>query len=332
MSDVILTGIKPTGEPHLGNYLGAIQPAMAMAKQFSSTPTYFFIADYHALTTLKDPTLMLQYRRVIAATWLAFFHNQSQCRFYFQSHIPQVFELYWILSCMCPKGLLNRAHAYKALVAQNTEQGHDPDRQINQGVFSYPVLMAADILLFRATKVPIGPDQKQHVEIAIELVKALNHHLSNPIPLPEPLIDPKGQLIIGIDGRKMSKNYNNTIPLFGTESEIKKRISKIQTDSKPLGEALDPDTCHVFQFLSYVVSKERLDAIRSEYLSGAIGYGHAKAYLLDAYMHHFNNVSKRYTDYMQEPDQIDQAMATHTQQVQAIAAEQLANIKRDLGF
>lgn len=254
-SNIILTGIKPTGDPHLGNYLGAILPALNMARQSSREKKYFFIADYHALTTFKNKKELLDYRHKVAATWLSFFEEIDHCYFYFQSQIPEIFELYWILSCFCPKGLLNRAHAYKALVAKNNDQGYDPDRHINHGVFSYPVLMAADIILFHANKIPIGPDQKQHVEIAIEIVKNLNKSLDQKIPIPEPIIDTNNNVVIGIDGQKMSKNYNNTLPLFADEKELKKRIGKIQTDSTPLGLPINPDKCNIFKLFSYVSPK-----------------------------------------------------------------------------
>tara|TARA_A100001015_G_scaffold282596_1_gene347074 strand:+ start:757 stop:1755 length:999 start_codon:yes stop_codon:yes gene_type:complete len=329
ISDIILTGIKPTGTPHLGNYLGAIKPALDMAKHNPDAKKLFFIADYHALTTLKDKKKMAAYRKIIAATWLAFFKDVPGCTFYFQSDVPEIFELYWILSCYCPKGLLNRAHAYKALVSQNIEHHHDPDRQINQGAFSYPVLMAADILLFHANTVPIGPDQKQHIEIAIEIVKTLNHQLNTPIPIPKPIIDHQMDVVIGLDGRKMSKNYDNTIPLFADETIIKKRINKIKTNSTPLGSPLDPDTCHIIKLLSYLVPTPQLDDIKNKYRTGEIGYGHAKQYLLTAYMNYFQDANSHYTE------KLDQAVAEirkNSAEVPAMAKKNLEKIKADLGL
>tara|TARA_A100001015_G_scaffold320552_1_gene447341 strand:- start:815 stop:1813 length:999 start_codon:yes stop_codon:yes gene_type:complete len=332
MANIILTGIKPTGDPHLGNYLGAIKPALAMAHNNPNDQKYFFIADYHALTTLKDPTLMAEYRAIIAATWLSFFTDQSNCSFYFQSEIPEIFELYWILSCFCPKGLLNRAHAYKAVVANNVENGHDPDRQINQGVFSYPVLMAADILLFHANQVPVGADQKQHVEIAGEIVNHVNKFLSNPIPKPEPLIDQTVETIVGIDGQKMSKNYNNTIPLFADSAAIKKTIGRIQTDATPMGDPLNPDACNVFKLMSYLASPSELESLRSDYQTGAIGYGHAKQRLHESYMHYFNDVRLRYDALMVDKNQLHQRISAASAPIQKVAAERLLSIKQSLGF
>ena len=231
---------------------------------------------------------MLEFRYNVAATWLSFFDKIDNCSFYFQSDIPQIFELYWILSCFCPKGLLNRAHAYKSLVATNIENGNDSDNQINHGIFSYPVLMAADILLFEATHIPIGADQKQHVEIAVEIVKSLNRHLSNKIPLPKPVIADNSELIIGIDGRKMSKNYNNTLPIFASEKDLKKKIGKIQTASVPMGTPLDADSCNVFKISSYLLAPNELAELKIKYESGDIGFGHAKMALLDTFKDKFS--------------------------------------------
>ena len=303
-----LTGIKPTGEPHLGNYLGAIQPALNLVNKNISDSNYFFIADYHALTTIKDAEKMKAFRYNVAATWLAFFENIDNCSFYFQSDIPQIFELYWILSCFCPKGLLNRAHAYKSLVASNLENGNDTDKQINQGIFSYPVLMAADILLFEATHIPIGADQKQHVEIAIEIVKGLNRHLSKKIPLPTPVIADNSELIIGVDGRKMSKNYNNTLPIFASEKDLKKKIGKIQTASVPMGTPLDSDSCNVFKISSYLLDTHEIAALKLKYESGEIGFGHAKSALLETFKETFSKPQKRFDNFMSNPKELDQKL------------------------
>tara|TARA_Y100001935_G_scaffold251715_1_gene254270 strand:+ start:8966 stop:9973 length:1008 start_codon:yes stop_codon:yes gene_type:complete len=331
-SNIILTGIKPTGDPHLGNYLGAILPALDMARQNANEKKYFFIADYHALTTVKNKQELLEYRHKIAATWLSFFEGIDHCYFYFQSQIPEIFELYWILSCFCPKGLLNRAHAYKALVAKNIDQGYDPDRHINHGVFSYPVLMAADILLFHANKIPIGPDQKQHVEIAIEIVKNLNKIMDKKIPLPEPIIDTSNNLVIGIDGQKMSKNYNNTLPIFSDEKELKKRIGKIQTDSTPLGEPLNPDNCNIFKLFSYIASTDEIANLKQEYQSGTIGYGHAKKYLLSAYKSYFESKKNKYDAYMANKASLEHALNTSSKSVKEIANAHLKDIKMAIGI
>ncbi len=332
MSHIILTGIKPTGEPHLGNYLGAIKPALKMAKENPNAQKYFFIADYHALTTLKDPKLMRDYRHIIAATWLSFFENEPGCDFYFQSDISEIFELYWILSCCCPKGLLNRAHAYKALVNQNIEHNHDPDKQINQGLFSYPVLMAADILLFNANKVPVGADQKQHVEIAGEIVNFINRFLADPISKPEPLIDKSVEIIIGIDGQKMSKNYNNTIPIFSEDKVIKKLIGKIQTDSTPLGTPLNPESCNIFKLISYLASSNQIAEIEDEYKQGKIGYGHAKKYLYELHIDYFKKANEQYQFYLNKPIELEKKLENSTIKVKNTAKSNLLKIKEAFGY
>tara|TARA_A100001015_G_scaffold293964_1_gene371203 strand:- start:386 stop:1393 length:1008 start_codon:yes stop_codon:yes gene_type:complete len=330
-SKIILTGIKPTGEPHLGNYIGAIKPALDMAIKHPNEKKFFFIADYHALTTIKDPIKMMAYRYNVAATWLSFFKNKDNCFFYFQSSIPEIFELYWILSCFCPKGLLNRAHAYKAITSKNIENNHDQDRQINQGLFSYPVLMAADILLFHANKIPIGIDQKQHVEIAVEIVKHLNKFLTKKIPIPEPIIDTNNPTVIGIDGQKMSKNYNNTIPLFGTPKDLKKRIGKIQTDSKPLGTPLDVETCNIFKLFTYVATKDEQTKLKAKYESGSIGYGHAKNDLLDAYIKSFENQRKTFDEFLENKKELSDILESNSKKVATIAQTNLNIIKSALG-
>lgn len=332
MSTIILTGIKPTGDPHLGNYLGAIQPAQSLAMANPLAKKFFFIADYHALTALKDAETMRTYRHVIAATWLAFFSDIEDCYFYFQSSIPEIFELYWILSCFCPKGLLNRAHAYKTITNQNSAKGKDLDDTINHGLFSYPVLMAADILLFGATHIPVGKDQKQHVEIAVDIVQHINRYLISPIPIPTPVIQENSDVIIGIDGQKMSKNYSNTLPLFAPESSLKKVIGKIKTDSTPLGKPLNPDTCLVFNFIRHIVPTNRLDDIREQYESGTIGYGHAKQSLLNEYLTYFDAPRRRFESLMETPDIIHQTLAPSTAHVQSIATDRLLAIRNCLGF
>ena len=329
--DVFLTGIKPTGDVHMGNYFGAIRPALSMAKQHPNATKFFFIADYHALTTVKNADQLSNYRYHVAAAWLASFIDARDCCFYFQSAIPEIFELYWILCCFCPKGLLNRAHAYKAFTAQNKVIGYDEDRNINHGIFSYPVLMAADILLFHATKIPIGPDQKQHVEIAIDIVQHLNRNLNHPIPIPDPIIQEDGPLILGIDGQKMSKNYNNTIPIFESETIIKKQIAKIQTDSKALGEPLNANECKVFQLFQLVANEHQILELKADYNAGRIGYGHAKQRLLDAILDYFRPNRNRFFELMNDHQAIDDHLKAKLADVQGVAKKNLSAIKASLG-
>lgn len=327
---VTLTGIKPTGTPHIGNYFGAIQPALSM-ELTANDMALFFIADYHALTTIKVPETMHHYRHVIAATWLAFFDASPHHYFYFQSQIWPIFELYWILCCFCPKGLLNRAHAYKSLVESNVNANYDPDRGINHGVFSYPVLMAADILLFHANHIPVGADQKQHVEIAIEIVIHLNRILPTPIPIPKVTLQSR-PLVIGTDGQKMSKNYNNTLPLFASENDLKKRISKIKTDSTPLGTPLNWDTCPIFTLYSYMASYDDQERLKHEYTTGQIGYGHAKSRLLSAHQTYFKSAQSRFNALMADTRLIHTRIAQDTAKILAIATHNLTIIKQALGY
>ena len=234
-----LTGITPSGTPHLGNYVGAILPAI-MSSQDSSQDSFFFLADYHALIKCQDPAVVRQSSKEIAATWLALGLDTERALFYRQSDIPEIPELTWILSCNAAKGLMNRAHAYKAAVQANQEAGEDPDFGITMGLFSYPVLMAADILMFNASHIPVGRDQIQHVEMARDIAQRFNHNFVDVFSLPEAVVDDSVAVLQGLDGRKMSKSYNNTIPLFQGEKQLRKSINKIKTNLLEPGEPKDP--------------------------------------------------------------------------------------------
>ena len=241
---IFLTGIKPTGTPHIGNWLGAIRPALEAAASFEAR---YFIADYHALNSVKDPEELRRNTYAVAAAWMACGLNPEKTLFYRQSDIPQVFELATLLSAFTPKGLMNRAHAYKAAVASNIEKGEDPDSGVNMGLYTYPVLMAADILLFDADFVPVGKDQVQHIEIAVDIAEAVNRNYGKEIfRLPQPFVGETTQTVTGLDGRKMSKSYNNTIPLFVGEAQLKKTVMRIVTNSQSVDEPKDPDSCSVF--------------------------------------------------------------------------------------
>ena len=225
----VLTGITTTGTPHLGNYVGAIRPAIESSKH-DDVDAYLFLADYHALIKSQDPNLVAQSSREIAATWLALGLDPDKTHFYRQSDIPEITELSWILTCNAAKGLMNRAHAYKAAVQGNEEAGEDPDFAITMGLFSYPILMAADILIFNAHDVPVGRDQIQHVEMARDIAARFNHHYGETFVLPKAVVDDDVAVLQGLDGRKMSKSYGNTIPLFGTPKQLQKAINKIKTN------------------------------------------------------------------------------------------------------
>ncbi|OUS09482.1 tryptophan--tRNA ligase, partial [Gammaproteobacteria bacterium 54_18_T64] len=240
----ILTGITTSGTPHLGNYVGAIRPAVEASKS-SAAESFYFLADYHALIKCNDPDAVQRSTLEIAASWIALGLDTDNAVFYRQSDIPQIPELMWLLNCMAAKGLMNRAHAYKAAVQDNETAGEDADFGVTMGLFSYPVLMAADILMFNAHQIPVGRDQIQHVEMARDIAQRFNHHYGEHFALPQALVDDDVPLLQGLDGRKMSKSYGNTIPLFLTEKQLKKHINKIKTNLLEPGEPKDPDTSSV---------------------------------------------------------------------------------------
>lgn len=265
--EIVLTGIKPTGKVHLGNYIGAIKPALQLAGAGDCTALYF-IADYHGLTFIQDRDEFRDLSYGIAATWLALGLDPERVVFYRQSDVPEIFELHWILSCLTSKGLMNRAHAYKAIHEQNIQLGVDADAGVNMGLFTYPVLMAADILLFQSDKVPVGKDQIQHVEIARDIAEGFNRVYGDTFKLPDYRVDENTSVIPGLDGRKMSKSYNNTIPLFETPENLKKLISKIKTDSTPPQEPKDPDTSNIFLLYKEFAAPAQVQDFRKQYLSG----------------------------------------------------------------
>ena len=325
----VLTGIKPTGLPHIGNYFGAIKPALELSRQYES---FYFIADYHALTTIKDRDLMADYSLQIAAAWLALGLDPHQTLFYRQSDIPEIFEFCWILSCFASKGLLNRAHAYKAMVDINTENRHDTDHNINHGIFSYPVLMAADILLFQSDYVPVGADQKQHIEIARDIADAINHCCGPVLKTPEPLIQSNTQIIPGIDGQKMSKNYHNTLPIFLPEKKLRKIVMQIVTDSTPLDDPKDPDSCTVFKLFSLFNSADEQAKLANRYRAGGLGYGPIKQELFDAMMNYFRDSRVRYESFYNQPSLCNEWLETGAHKARAIAVKNLTDLKYALGI
>ncbi len=330
-TQIQLTGIKPTGTPHIGNYLGAIKPALSLSNTPYST-AFFFIADYHALTTLKDPVLLRRYTYEVAATWLSLGLDPNQVTFYKQSDIPEIFELAWILSCYASKGLLNRSHAYKSLVDTNTDLNRDTDKGISMGVFSYPVLMAADILLFNCHQVPVGQDQKQHVEIARDIAQAFNQTYGNVLVVPEPVIQKDVMTIPGSDGRKMSKNYDNTIPLFLDEKPLRKKIMQIKTDSTPVEDVKDPNSCHVFSLYSLFANDTEITNLKQRYLAGGMGYGDAKQALFECIRDTFSEAKVRYDSLMSDTTQIDTILTSGAQKARSLASNHLTLIRRAIGI
>ncbi|MDX1563268.1 MAG: tryptophan--tRNA ligase, partial [Gammaproteobacteria bacterium] len=278
--ETVLTGIKTSGTPHIGNYVGAIRPAIAASRN-SGVASYLFLADYHSLVAARDPDAMAQSTLEIATTWLACGLDPDKVVFYRQSDVPEIMELTWILTCMTAKGLLNRSHAYKAAVADNeAAASKDPDRGITMGLFCYPVLMAADILMFKATKVPVGRDQKQHVEMARDIAQRFNHHYGETFVLPDAVIGEASAVLPGLDGRKMSKSYDNLIPLFAPEKQLRKTIMKIKTNSLEPGEPKDPDDSALFAIYSAFATDDEIAAMRQRYAEG-IAWGEMKQVLFE---------------------------------------------------
>jgi tryptophanyl-tRNA synthetase len=323
---VALTGIKPSGTPHIGNYLGMVQPALALANDHDA---YYFIADEHALTTIRDAAEMRQLSYEAAAMWLALGLDPERVVIYRQSDVPQIFELTWILSCVTPKGLLNRAHAYKAIVDENERAGKTTDDGVSMGLFNYPVLMAADILIVDATVVPVGDDQKQHVEIARDIAEVFNRNYGEVLVLPEPHLTPN---IDGPDGRKMSKSYGNVIPIFAEPKAQRKDVMRIVTDSRKPEEPKDPETDNLFRTFAYFGEAEDVASVRNRYVEGGIGYGEVKELLAAALERRFAAPLARYTELMADTKQIDAILADGSARVSTIANGTLGRVKRAVGL
>ncbi|MGY3728788.1 MULTISPECIES: tryptophan--tRNA ligase [Cobetia] len=328
----VLTGITTTGTPHLGNYVGAIKPAIE-ASQDPTVQSFYFLADFHALIKCQDPKRVQESRREIAATWLALGLDTDNAIFYRQSDVPEIPELMWLLNCVCAKGLMNRAHAYKGAVAENEDAGiEDVDRGISMGLFSYPVLMAADILMFNAHKVPVGRDQIQHIEMARDMAGRFNHLFKgNYFTMPEAVTDEKSQLLLGLDGRKMSKSYNNTIPLFGTEKQLLKSVRKIKTNSLEPGEPKDPDTCSLFQIYSAFATEAEVAAMREQYAAG-IGWGDAKNQLFEYLNDHLKAPRERYVELMEDPAHVEAILKRGAERARDEAAPMMERLRRAVGL
>ena len=326
----LLTGVKPTGSPHLGNYLGAIQPALAMAARPEFRP-YLFIAEYHALTSVHDPKLFREYIHDVAATWLAFGLDPEKTVFYRQGDVPEIFELNWLLSCFTPKGLMNRAHAYKAAVQANEEAGNpDLDSGVSMGLYGYPVLMSADILLFRSEMVPVGRDQIQHVEIARDIAGRFNQTYGKIFTLPEYVVQENSAVLPGLDGRKMSKSYNNTIPLFLEPKKLQKLINSIKTDSLPPEAPKDPATSSIFQIYQCFGTPAQIEAFRKRYQEG-IGWGHAKAELFEVVNSFLEKPRAEYQRYMNDRAEIDRLLKQGAERARNQAAPFMDRVRKAFG-
>jgi len=329
MKEIVLTGIKPSGKPHLGNYFGMIKPALDLVDEGQ---TLYFIADYHALTTVKVSGNLNRQVYEVAATWLALGLNPERVIFYRQSDIPEVFELTWILSCFAAKGLLNRAHAYKTAVEANLETNRDPDADINAGLYNYPVLMAADILLFGTRFVPVGQDQKQHLEIARDIAAAMNTNCGPVLHLPEPLIRDDAMTIPGVDGRKMSKNYGNTIPIFAEPAVVRKRVMQIKTDSKKPGEPKNPEECNVFAIYRHVAPPAAVKTTRRLYEQGGLSYHTIKDELAGILEERFGPLRSTYETFLKDCRQIDQILTEGAVKARRIAVPVINNIRKKIGI
>jgi tryptophanyl-tRNA synthetase len=327
----VLTGITTTGTPHLGNYVGAIRPAIAASKDANVVP-FYFLADYHALIKCQEPERVRKSSREVAATWLALGLDTSNAVFYRQSDVPEIMELAWMLSCVTAKGLMNRAHAYKAAVVENEQDGeNDPDKGITMGLFSYPILMAADILMFNANKVPVGKDQIQHIEMARDIAGRFNHIYGEHFILPEAVIEENGATLAGLDGRKMSKSYNNAIPLFEPEKKLRKLINKIKTNSLEPGEPKDPNGCTLFSVYQAFASKAEVDEIRRRYSEG-ISWGEMKQVLFEYINYHIAPARERYEALMQAPEHIEEELQEGARKARAVSVPFIKTLREAVGI
>ncbi len=328
----VLTGITTSGTPHLGNYVGAIRPAIA-ASRSPSVESFYFLADYHALVKVQEPARVQRSTLEIAAAWLACGLDPDKVWFYRQSDIPEIPELTWLLTCIAGKGLLNRAHAYKAAVDRNRSEGEDDDAGINAGLFMYPVLMAADILLFNAKKVPVGRDQVQHIEMARDFAQRFNHLYGEHLfVLPEAAIEEQVATLPGLDGRKMSKSYDNTIPLFDSRGQLKKAIFSIVTDSRAPGEAKDTEGSALFQLFQAFADAEETAAMRQAFIDG-IGWGDAKQKLFERIDAEIAPLREKYEQLVADPARIEQQLRDGAQRLrERYATPRLQRLRESVGL
>jgi tryptophanyl-tRNA synthetase len=325
---IALTGIKPSGTPHIGNYLGMIRPALELARE---NLALYFIADYHALTTVKDGESMKYLTHEVAATWLALGLDPQKVIFFRQSDIPEVTELTWILSCFTSKGLLNRAHAYKAAVDENEAAGRSSDEGINAGLYNYPVLMAADILLYGSHYVPVGLDQKQHIEIARDIAETFNATYGDILVVPEGVIREEVMTIPGLDGRKMSKSYDNVIPIFAPAKAMRKQVMRIVTDSRTPEEPKNPEEDNVFNIYQHFASPQQVEKIRQGYLKGGLAYSAVKQDLYQVLEDTFGEARQKYDAMMQDWDQLDRILLEGAAKARDIAKPLMEKIRKAVG-
>ncbi|HNZ15789.1 MAG: tryptophan--tRNA ligase [Chloroflexi bacterium] len=329
MKPISLTGIKPTGNPHIGNYFGMYKPAIALTEKYLGL---YFVADLHALTTTPNRKDLQQLIYEVAAGWLALGLDAENSVFFRQSDIPEIPECAWILACLTSKGLMNRAHAYKAAVDKNLEAERDTDFGVNMGLYNYPVLMAADILLYDSDVVPVGLDQKQHIEIARDIAENFNRTYGKTLKLPEGIYNKDMQDVPGTDGRKMSKSYGNTIPIFADDKTLRKQVMRIVTDSRAPEEPKNPDGDNLFQIFRLFATPERTEEVRHHYLAGGLGYGTLKQELYETIRAYFADARQQFNDYMQDITVLDRILAQGAVKARDIAIPVLKRMRKAVGI
>jgi tryptophanyl-tRNA synthetase len=329
--DIYLTGITTTGTPHIGNYVGAIRPGIAASRE-SAKRNYYFLADFHALAKAEDPEKIHRSTLEIAAAWLALGLDTDNAVFYRQSDIPEIPELTWILTSVTAKGLMNRAHSYKAMVQANEEGGNsDPDRGITMALYSYPILMAADILLFKSTKVPVGRDQKQHVEMARDIAQRFNHRYGDLFVLPEPEINDNTAVLAGLDGRKMSKSYNNTIPLFADEKQLRKLIMKIKTNSLEPGEPKDTKDSTLFDIYKAFATDAEVRDIEKRFTAG-IAWGEMKTILFEYINEQIKPAREEFRRLLDSPSDVERELSKGAERAREVSVPFIAGIRHAIGI
>jgi tryptophanyl-tRNA synthetase len=326
----VLTGITTSGTPHLGNYVGAIRPAVR-ASLAAGAESFYFLADYHALIKVGEPARIQRSTLEIAASWLAAGLDPQRVTFYRQSDIPEIPELCWLLTCVTGKGVLNRAHAYKASVDKNTASGHDADADVTAGLFMYPVLMAADILLFKANQVPVGRDQIQHIEMARDIAQSFNHLYGEQLVLPEALIEASVATLPGLDGRKMSKSYDNTIALFAPRDQLRKQIAGIVTDSSAPGEAKTCEGSALFEIYQAFASAEETTALRQAYADG-IAWGDAKQMLFERIDREIAPMRDSYQALINDPNQLEDILQAGALKARTLVTPFMAALRQNVGL
>jgi len=318
----VLSGIQPSGTLHLGNYFGMMKPALEL--QESGHECFYFIADYHALTQRPEPQQLRQRSVGVAVDFLACGLDPTRTTFFRQSDVPEVHELTWVLSCLTPVGLLERCHSYKDKLARGLEANH--------GLFSYPVLMAADILIYGSHLVPVGKDQKQHLEVTRDLAIRFNNAYGDILVIPDAMIREEVAVVPGLDGQKMSKSYDNTIEIFGEPKPTRQKIMRIVTDSTPMEAPKDPDKCNVFALYKLLASEAEVAELRQRYLAGGMGYGHAKQALADRYVQYFAAMRERRRELLAHPERVEEVLQAGAARARAVARETLGRVRAAIGM